>query len=114
MTIIGPMTIRHRAGGAAEIWTANDKLQTKASFWLFICVSNGYTGSMPEKDVGLRIRVERNLRDDFLKVCRAQDRPAAQVLREFMRGYVAIHTLADRPVTSSGQIGKTTGRLKGG
>ena len=41
------------------------------------------------KDVGLRIRVQRELRDQFLDVCRAQDKPAAQVLREFMRTYVA-------------------------
>ncbi len=40
------------------------------------------------KDVGLRIRVQRDLREKFLEVCRAQDKPAAQVLREFMRGYV--------------------------
>lgn len=43
-----------------------------------------------EKDVGLRIRLERALRDEFLEACRAQDRPAAQVLREFMREYVAL------------------------
>jgi hypothetical protein len=43
------------------------------------------------KDVGLRIRVQRELREQFLEVCRAQDKPAAQVLREFMRGYVAQH-----------------------
>ena len=41
------------------------------------------------KDVGLRIRVQRELREQFLEVCRAQDKPAAQVLREFMREYVA-------------------------
>jgi len=43
------------------------------------------------KDVGLRIRVQRDLREAFLEVCRAQDKPAAQVLREFMREYVAEH-----------------------
>ena len=46
---------------------------------------------MKTKDAGLRIRVERELRDEFLEVCRAQDRPAAQVIREFMRTYVAGH-----------------------
>lgn len=46
---------------------------------------------MPVKDAGLRIRVDRNLRDAFLEVCRAQDKPAAQVLREFMRQYVVRH-----------------------
>lgn len=46
------------------------------------------------KDAGLRIRVERILRDRFLKACRAEDRPAAQVLREFMRTYADRHDLA--------------------
>lgn len=44
------------------------------------------------KDAGLRIRVQRELRAQFLDVCRAHDKPAAQVLREFMRDYVARHT----------------------
>ena len=43
------------------------------------------------KDAGLRIRVQRDLREKFLKVCRAKDKPAAQVLREFMREYVIEH-----------------------
>jgi hypothetical protein len=43
------------------------------------------------KDSGLRIRVERELRERFLAMCRKQDRPAAQVLREFMREYVSEH-----------------------
>lgn len=41
------------------------------------------------KDSGLRIRVQRDLRERFVAVCQAQDKPAAQVLREFMRLYVA-------------------------
>ena len=44
---------------------------------------------MSRKEAGLRIRVERELRDDFLAACHRRDRPAAQVLREFMRKYVA-------------------------
>ncbi len=43
------------------------------------------------KDTGVRIRVEKWLRDQFLEACRRQDKPAAQVLREFMRDYVAEH-----------------------
>lgn len=43
---------------------------------------------MVTKDTGLRIRVDRQLRQDFVDACRAQDKPAAQVLREFMREYV--------------------------
>jgi hypothetical protein len=47
------------------------------------------------KDSGLRIRVERDLRDRFLELCREHDRPAAQVLRQFMREY--IEKAQDRP-----------------
>ena len=43
----------------------------------------------PMKDVGFRIRIDRDLREQFLKACQAEDKPAAQVLREFMRAYVA-------------------------
>jgi len=43
-------------------------------------------GSM--KDAGMRIRVEQELRDAFVAVCQTQHVPAAQVLRQFMRGYV--------------------------
>lgn len=51
------------------------------------CVSIGYTDRM-NKDVGMRIRLDRELRDEFVAACKIQDRPAAQVLREFMREYV--------------------------
>ena len=61
-----------------------------AKFILCICVSNGYTNSSM-KDSGLRIRVQRELRDRFNEACRAEDRSAAQVLREFMRAYVERH-----------------------
>ena len=43
------------------------------------------------KDTGVRIRVEKRLRDAFLYTCRRQEKPAAQVLREFMRHYVVEH-----------------------
>lgn len=68
------------------------------------------------KDVGLRIRVQRDLREKFLAVCRAQDKPAAQILREFMREYVIEHeaqlpdagddsdrTVLERSKTGNGQ-----------
>ena len=41
------------------------------------------------KDVGLRFRVRRELREKFLDACKAQDKPAAQMLWEFMREYVS-------------------------
>ena len=41
-----------------------------------------------KKDAGLRLRVERELREEFVDACRAEGRSAAQVLRDFMRVYV--------------------------
>ncbi len=43
------------------------------------------------KDTGLRIRVQRELRDRFLSTCWAQNKPAAQVIHEFMRAYIGEH-----------------------
>ncbi|WP_425612351.1 hypothetical protein [Xanthomonas translucens] len=40
---------------------------------------------------GFRLRVDSQLRQQFISACRARDRAAAQVLREFMRNYVAQH-----------------------
>lgn len=41
------------------------------------------------KDAGLRLRVERQLREEFVETCRMEGKAAAQVLREYMRAYVA-------------------------
>lgn len=46
------------------------------------------------KDAGLRIRIDRELREQFLSACREDDKPAAQVLREFMRSYVETRAAA--------------------
>lgn len=68
---------------------------------LLMAKSRGYKNVYPSvtlsrmKDVGLRIRVQRELREQFLKVCRNQDKPAAQVIREFMRAYVEEHQVAN-------------------
>lgn len=63
--------------------------------------------SIRMKDAGLRIRVQKELREQFLEACRAQDKPAAQVLREFMRSYVAQHnTEIRKPVASQERIVK--------
>lgn len=56
------------------------------------------------KDVGLRIRVDRDLRESFIEACKADDRPAAQVLREFMRSYV------DARTKNNGKAGKQVRR----
>jgi hypothetical protein len=37
----------------------------------------------------LRIRIQRELREKFLAACREKDRPAAEVLRNFMRAFIA-------------------------
>jgi hypothetical protein len=42
---------------------------------------------MSSKDVGLRIRVERGLREAFISACRAEGIGASEALREFMRIY---------------------------
>ena len=42
---------------------------------------------MQKKDVGLRIRVDRDLRETFVEACRFHGVPASEVLREFMRFY---------------------------
>ncbi len=40
------------------------------------------------KTAALRIRIEPDLHRKFLATCKAQDVPASQVLREFMKQYV--------------------------
>jgi hypothetical protein len=40
---------------------------------------------MSTKNAGIRIRVEKELREAFTVACRAQDRAASDVLRDFMR-----------------------------
>lgn len=46
---------------------------------------------MSSKDVGLRIRIEKDLREAFQLACTAEDRKASEVLREFMQCYVERH-----------------------
>ena len=41
------------------------------------------------KDAGIRIRVEKNLRSAFAVACQAEDKQASDVLRDFMKAYVA-------------------------
>ena len=37
---------------------------------------------------GLRIRIDDDLRTEFIQTCRGNDQTAAQVLRAFMRQYI--------------------------
>lgn len=41
------------------------------------------------KDVGMRIRVEKALRSEFVAACQAEQRLASEVLRDFMQTFVA-------------------------
>ena len=40
------------------------------------------------KTSNYRLRVEPDLHQEFLDVCKSESKPAAQVIREFMRDYV--------------------------
>jgi len=40
------------------------------------------------KESGLRIRVEQQLRHEFIETCKRHDLTASQVLRAFMRSYI--------------------------
>jgi len=53
------------------------------------------------KDVGLRLRVERQLRQEFLESCQLEGKAAAQVLREYMREYIARNRAMQRELFSS-------------
>jgi len=44
------------------------------------------------KDSGMRIRIEREERDAFVQACQSQGLIAAEVLRDFMRGFAAKHS----------------------
>lgn len=56
------------------------------------------------KDAGLRLRVEKELRQEFIEACRATGKPAAQVLREFMRDFVTRErVMAQRPLFEEGR-----------
>ena len=60
-----------------------------------------------KKDSAFRIRVQNDLREKFVEICRAQDKPAAQVLREYMREYVAEHeSVNENKKNLSGNKGK--------
>lgn len=56
-----------------------------------------------EKDVQFAFRVQAPLREEFVRTCKSLDRPAGQVLREFMREFVGGHVqttlFAEEPAT---------------
>ena len=63
--------------------------------------------SMARKDVAFKIRLSEDLRQAFADACRREHRPAAQVVRELMRGYISsARTNSDRPLTRGGGSGE--------
>lgn len=61
------------------------------------------------KDAALRIRLPADLHQQFLTVCRAQDKPASQVLREYMRSYVQ----RNRELLDSEEVNDAGHRIQG-
>jgi hypothetical protein len=64
---------------------------------------------MAEKNAGLRIRVEEALRDAFVEACQANHVPAAQVIRTFMRDYIAAQAQQNSGAINSSQARKPRG-----
>jgi len=46
---------------------------------------------MSKKNVAFKIRIEEELRREFVEICQSEDMTAAQVVRRFMRGYIERH-----------------------
>lgn len=55
--------------------------------WIHVVYPQGRLNSV--KDAGIRIRVEKNLRSAFADACQAENKQASDVLRDFMKAYVA-------------------------
>lgn len=53
---------------------------------------------MARKNIAFKIRLSEELRREFADACRTKHRPAAQVVRELMREYIAAaRTVSHRP-----------------
>lgn len=64
------------------------------------------------KDAQFSFRVETPLREQFIQVCKAMDRPAGQVLRDYMREFVAQNnqrSLFESAVPASHYVRTNTG-----
>lgn len=48
------------------------------------------------KDAGLRLRIEREIREEFVAACHAEGKTAADVLRDYMRDYIERSRAAQR------------------
>jgi predicted transcriptional regulator len=51
---------------------------------------------MAEQDqISFTIRIDKPLRDAFVETCKAQDRTASQLIRDFMREYIKRNSQRD-------------------
>lgn len=66
---------------------------------------------MSSKDVGLRIRVEKELREAFQEACSAERRNASDVLREFMRSFAERYQRERQPDLFSSAATRPSNRL---
>lgn len=64
---------------------------------------------MSIKDSGMRIRVERELREAFVQACQAQGLVASEVLREFMQGFATKHAVGQAALFGSAAAGAKKG-----
>lgn len=60
---------------------------------------------MADKTVSMTFLLEPDLRKAFIDLCRADDKPAAQVLRAFMREYIERNAQGRLPLKSGGGNG---------
>lgn len=66
---------------------------------------------MARKNVAFKIRLSEGLRRAFADACRTEHRPAAQVVRELMRGYISgVRAHPDRSPDVSDGGEEITGR----
>ncbi len=69
---------------------------------------------MSSKDVGIRIRVEKELREAFQGACLAENRQASDVLREFMRSFADQHSGGLQPSLFTTVPAKKARKPRGG
>ena len=66
---------------------------------------------MARKNVAFKIRLSEELRRAFADACRMEHRPAAQVVRELMRGYISgVWAGSDRFADAGDGGEETTGK----
>jgi hypothetical protein len=63
---------------------------------------------MSSKDVGIRIRVEKELREAFREACASENMLASDVLRQFMRNFAFKHDPGGQAKQFAGSRGEAS------